>query len=69
MRFIGLIEEAAGKKAKIDFKPMQPGDVRATYADITAIQKDFGFEPSTPIDNGIPNFVDWYCEYHGIGRN
>ena len=69
MRFIGLIEDAAGIKAEIDFQPMQPGDVRATYADISAIQNDFGFEPSTPIDQGIPNFVEWFREYHGIGRN
>jgi UDP-glucuronate 4-epimerase len=65
MRFIGLIEEALGKKAEIDFQPMQLGDVRATYADIEASQRDLGFEPTTPIDEGIPKFVEWYRRYHG----
>ncbi|MBT3401497.1 MAG: protein CapI, partial [Rhodospirillaceae bacterium] len=46
-------------------QPMQPGDVQATYADIGASQRDFGFEPKTPIDVGIPNFVAWYREFHG----
>ena len=66
MRFIGVIEQALGKKAEIDFQPMQPGDVQATYADIEASQRDLGFQPSTPIDEGIPQFVAWYREYHGV---
>ena len=45
---------------------MQPGDVRDTYADISAIQRDLGFQPSTKIDVGIPRFVDWYRAYHGV---
>jgi UDP-glucuronate 4-epimerase len=45
---------------------MQPGDVQATYADITAIQQDLGFQPSTSIDVGVPKFVDWYRDYHGM---
>jgi len=65
MRFIGVIEDALGTKAEIDFQPMQPGDVQATYADISASQRDFGFEPKTPIDVGIPNFVAWFREFHG----
>ena len=69
MRFIEMIEKAAGRKAEIDFQPMQPGDVPATYADISAIQNEFGFEPSTSIDEGIPRFVEWYREYHGMDRN
>lgn len=64
MRFIGLIEEALGKKAEIDFQPMQPGDVPATYADIEASQRDLGFEPRVPIDEGIPRFVAWYRDFH-----
>ena len=59
-------EQALGKKAEIDFQPMQPGDVQATYADIEASQRDLGFQPSTPIDEGIPQFVAWYREYHGV---
>lgn len=66
MRFIGLIEQALGQKAEIDFQPMQPGDVQATYADIDATQRDLGFQPSTPIDEGIPKFIAWYREYHGV---
>jgi UDP-glucuronate 4-epimerase len=66
MRFIGLIEAALGRKAEIDFQPMQPGDVRATYADIDATQRDLGFQPSTSIDEGIPKFIAWYREYHGV---
>ncbi|MFT5182069.1 MAG: UDP-glucuronate 4-epimerase [Alphaproteobacteria bacterium] len=66
MRFIGLIEQALGQKAEIDFQPMQPGDVQATYADIDATQRDLGFQPATPIDVGIPKFIAWYREYHGV---
>ncbi len=65
-RMIELLEEALGKKAEMIFEPMQPGDVKETYADITAIQKDLGFQPSTQIETGIPLFVDWYRRYHGI---
>ncbi|RED54020.1 SDR family NAD(P)-dependent oxidoreductase [Aestuariispira insulae] len=66
MDMIGEIEKATGVKADCDFQPMQAGDVPATYADIEAIRNDFGFEPSTPISKGIPNFVNWYKEYHGV---
>ena len=65
MRFIGLIEQAVGKKAEIDFLPMQPGDVKETYADITPIQEGYGFQPATSIDQGIPRFVEWYRSYYG----
>ena len=63
MRLIGLIEEACGKTAAIDFQPMQPGDVARTFADIDAIQRDLGYAPTTPIDVGIPAFVEWFREY------
>lgn len=66
MRMIGLIEDALGRKAEKIMEPMQPGDVPATYADIEAIRRDLGFEPSTPIDVGIPAFIDWYKTYHGV---
>lgn len=66
MRFIEVMEKAVGKKAQLDFKPMQPGDVRATYADISDIQRDVGFEPKTPIDVGLPRFVEWYRAYHNV---
>jgi UDP-glucuronate 4-epimerase len=66
MRFIELIEAALGKKAVYDFKPMQPGDVQETYADIAAIERDAGYRPRTSIDEGIPNFVAWYRQYHKL---
>ena len=62
---ITLIEAACGRTAKKNFLPMQPGDVRDTYADIGAIQRDLGFAPSTSIDEGVPRFVAWYRDYHG----
>ena len=67
MRFISLIEGAAGRKARIEFAPMQPGDVKETYADIEASRRDLGFAPRTPIDDGIPRFVEWFRSYHGGG--
>jgi UDP-glucuronate 4-epimerase len=65
-RMIEILEDACGRKAEKILMPMQPGDVRDTYADISAIQRDLGFEPSTKIDVGIPRFVDWYREYHRL---
>ena len=59
-----LIERECGREAIIELKPLQPGDVPDTFADITAIQQDLGFEPTTTIDQGIPRFVSWYKEYH-----
>ncbi len=66
LRFIGLIETAVGQKAILDLRPMQPGDVKDTFADIAAARADLGFEPKTTIDAGIPRFVAWYREYHGL---
>jgi UDP-glucuronate 4-epimerase len=65
-KMIDLIEQACGVKAIRDYQPMQPGDVQATYADISAIQRDLGFEPTTPIEVGVPSFVKWYREYHKV---
>ncbi len=64
MHFIAVIEEAVGRKAVLQMAPMQPGDVKETYADIAAIQRDIGFVPKTPIETGIPRFVEWYRKYH-----
>ena len=66
MRMINLLEAATGREARLDMRPMQPGDVKDTYADISAIERDHGFAPTTSIDDGIPRFVDWYKDYHGI---
>lgn len=65
-RMIDLIEAACGRPAQRRLLPLQPGDVRDTYADISAIQRDLGFAPTTSIDEGIPRFVDWYRSYHGL---
>ncbi len=64
MHFIATIERAVGRKAVLRMAPMQPGDVKETYADIAAIQRDLGFSPKTPIEEGIPRFVEWYRGYH-----
>jgi UDP-glucuronate 4-epimerase len=64
MDFIHTLENLIGKKAKIEFLPMQPGDVKETYADITDLQKAAGFSPSTPLEIGLGHFVDWYKKYH-----
>ncbi|MFS1517067.1 NAD-dependent epimerase [Bacillus sp. SCS-151] len=64
MTFIDTIEKAVGKKAIIEYLPMQPGDVKETYADIDSLTNDIGFTPSTSIEQGIHQFVDWYKKYY-----
>ena len=64
-RFVALLEAALGRKALFEMLPMQPGDVAATYADISESQRDLGFEPKTTIDEGIPRFIAWYRAHHG----
>jgi len=64
LRLIDVLEQAIGKKATRQLEPMQPGDVKETYADLTAIQREVGFEPTTPIDVGVPRFVEWFRKYH-----
>ncbi len=66
MDFIAVLEDAIGIKAHIDLKPMQPGDVKETFADIADSTRDFGFEPRTAIRDGIPRFVEWYRTYYGV---
>lgn len=63
MRLIAILEDSLGTKAKIDFRPMQPGDVKETYADISESSRDLGFAPRTRIDVGVPRFVDWFRTY------
>ena len=64
MSFINSIEKAAGVSAKMNFMPMQPGDVPATYADIDSLQAEIDFKPSTNIDTGITEFVNWFKGYY-----
>lgn len=66
MRMIVVLEQALGCEAIKEYLPMQPGDVKDTYADISAIARDIGFQPTTSIDEGIPRFVDWFRRYHGL---
>ncbi len=65
MNLITLLESALGKKAIIDYKPMQAGDVTTTYADISKAQKELGFTPKTSLSSGIDQFTDWFLEYYG----
>ncbi len=64
LAFIAAIEKALGKKARKKLLPMQMGDVKATFADIDDLQRDFDFRPSTPLEEGIRKFVDWYRSYY-----
>jgi len=64
--YIATIEQALGMKAKIEYAPMQPGDIKETLADIQPLIDDFGFEPKTSIEEGVPRFVQWYREFYEI---
>ena len=66
LRFIDVLEEVIGRKAIRRLEPMQPGDVKETYADISAIGRDLGFKPITSIETGLAAFVAWYRDYHGV---
>ncbi len=66
MDFIATIEKHLQKKAVINFKELQMGDVLETYADIDDLINDIGFKPSTPLDTGIGNFIKWYKNYYKI---
>ena len=66
MDFIESIENAIGKKAKMNFLPLQPGDVKATYADVTDLVNDTGYKPATPVQEGINKFINWYRSYYKI---
>ena len=66
MTFIETLEKALGKTAEKEYMPMQPGDVYQTYADVSELEKDFGFRPSTSIAEGLGKFARWYREYYHI---
>ena len=63
--YIAALERALGKKARLEMKPMQPGDVKATYADTTALARAVGFAPATPLEQGLQRFADWFRQYYG----
>lgn len=66
MHVVGLIERALGRTAIKEMLPMQPGDVPATFADVADLMRDTGFAPSTPIEEGVRNFVAWYRDYYKV---
>ena len=68
MDMIHTLEAEIGIKATQNMMPMQAGDVRATYADVDALENAVGFKPATPFDKGIASFVRWYREYYGLGN-
>ncbi|MCY4235744.1 MAG: NAD-dependent epimerase [Cyanobacteria bacterium MAG CAR2_bin_4] len=65
LEFIRLLEEALGKKAVVEFLPMQAGDVQQTHADVSALRQAVGFHPGTGLREGLAQFVAWYRAYHG----
>ena len=64
--FINLIEKTLGIKAKKKLLPIQPGDVKKTFADIKESKKDLNFNPKTKITEGIPKFINWYKDYYKL---
>ena len=64
--FVDVLEKVIGKKAVREYLPMQPGDVPATFADISAIHSDYGFEPTTDIGEGLSRFVGWYRQHYTV---
>ena len=66
MDYIDVLEKTLGKKAKINYLPLQPGDVRDTYSDTNNLKKKFNYKPATSVIDGISNFVTWYKKYYKI---
>jgi UDP-glucuronate 4-epimerase len=64
LHFIEIIEANLGKKAIRNLMPIQDGDVPETYADVEDLMREVDFKPSTPIEEGVGRFIDWYLEYH-----
>ena len=66
MQFIEVIEQKLGRKAVKNLLPLQDGDVPETFADVEDLMREVDFKPSTPIEVGISNFIDWYINYYNI---
>ena len=66
MRYIQALEKALGKKAQLELLPMQPGDVRATEADVSRLVSDLGYRPQIDVETGVARVVEWYCDYYGV---
>lgn len=68
MDMISLIEKTLGRKAVLNYLPMQPGDVPATAANVDDLERDVGFRPATALSDGIAKFVEWYKSYYGVAQ-
>jgi UDP-glucuronate 4-epimerase len=66
MHLIETLERALGRQAEKQMMDIQPGDVPATYADVAELALDVGFEPATPIEQGVQRFVDWYRAFYDV---
>ena len=66
MRYIEVLEQSLGKKAQCELLPMQAGDVPATTADVSRLERDLGYRPRTPVEIGVKRFVEWYREYYKV---
>ncbi|KTD72242.1 NAD-dependent epimerase [Legionella tucsonensis] len=69
LRYIEVLEQCLGKKAKMNLLPLQAGDVPDTFADIEALKKNVGYCPSTPVEVGVKCFVEWYLDYYVVRMN
>jgi UDP-glucuronate 4-epimerase len=65
IHFIETIEKSLGKKAIMEMMPLQPGDVEKTWADVSALVRDYGYNPGTSVEYGIGKFIEWYNSYYG----
>ncbi len=66
MHYIKVLEDCLGKKAEMNMLPLQPGDVPATYADVSDLIRDVDYKPDMPVEQGIANFVEWYRHYFKV---
>lgn len=66
LRYIEVLEDCLGRKAEKRLLPLQPGDVPDTYADVSALTRDTGYQPATPVEVGVKNFVEWYRGFYGV---
>jgi UDP-glucuronate 4-epimerase len=66
LRYIEVLEDCLGRKAEKRLLPLQPGDVPDTYADVSALTRDTGYQPATPVEVGVKNFVAWYRGFYGV---
>ena len=66
MLYIELLEKCLGREAEKNLLPLQLGDVPDTWADVEDLVTDVGYQPATPVEEGIKHFVEWYVEYYGV---